>query len=68
LNKVNDLKGKKKSEFVTKFFEEFLFKRDRRNAFSYLRLILPHLDRERGSYGLKEITLGKLVADAFGLP
>ena len=42
-NKVNDLKGKKKSEFVQKFFEEYLFKKDRVHAFSYLRLILPHV-------------------------
>jgi len=42
--KVNDSKGKKKSEFVEKFFKEYLFPRDRKHAFAYLRLILPHVD------------------------
>jgi len=66
--KVNDSKGKKKSEFVEKFFKEYLFPKDRKHAFAYLRLILPHLDRERGSYGLKEISLGRVIAESFGLP
>ena len=41
--RVNDTKGKKKSEFVVKFFQEFLFPKDRKHAFAYLRLILPHV-------------------------
>lgn len=35
--------------------------------FSALRLILPALDKERGTYGLKEAVLGKCIADALGL-
>eukprot|EP00250_Pteridium_aquilinum_P005954 c15961_g4_i1 orf=3-815(-) len=35
--------------------------------FSALRLILPGLDKERGTYGLKEAVLGKCIADALGL-
>lgn len=35
--------------------------------FSALRLILPGLDKERGTYGLKEAVLGKCIAEALGL-
>lgn len=66
--KINDLKGKKKGEFLDRFFKEYLFVQDRKHAFAYLRLILPHLDRERGTYGLKEISLGRVISESFGLP
>ena len=33
-----------------------------------LRLILPEHDRERHTYGLREVNLGKLISDAFSLP
>lgn len=35
--------------------------------FSALRLMLPELDKERSSYGLKETTLGRLITEALGL-
>ncbi|KAJ7531081.1 hypothetical protein O6H91_14G031600 [Diphasiastrum complanatum] len=35
--------------------------------FSAMRLILPELDRERGTYGLKEAVLAKCLAEALGL-
>lgn len=38
-----------------------------REYFSALRLILPSLDRERGTYGLKEAALAKCLSDALGL-
>ncbi|THU64605.1 hypothetical protein C4D60_Mb01t28220 [Musa balbisiana] len=38
-----------------------------REYFSAVRLILPGLDRERGTYGLKESTLATCVVDALGL-
>lgn len=38
-----------------------------REFFSALRLILPGLDKDRGTYGLKEAVLGKCLSDALGL-
>ncbi|KAJ6836646.1 DNA ligase 4 [Iris pallida] len=38
-----------------------------RDYFSAVRLILPSLDRERGSYGLKESTLATCLVDALGI-
>ena len=36
--------------------------------FSVLRLLLPHIDRSRGAYGIKEATLAKLYVKIFCLP
>ncbi|CAK8531893.1 unnamed protein product [Lathyrus sativus] len=38
-----------------------------RNYFPAIRLILPNLDRERGSYGLKESVLATSLIDALGM-
>ncbi|KAG6467998.1 hypothetical protein ZIOFF_072564 [Zingiber officinale] len=38
-----------------------------REYFSAIRLILPGLDRERGTYGLKESALAACLVDALGL-
>ncbi|CAI5482386.1 unnamed protein product [Closterium sp. Yama58-4] len=37
------------------------------SLFAALRLMTPSLDRERGSYGVREAALGRCVADAIGL-
>ncbi|XP_062183911.1 putative DNA ligase 4 [Phragmites australis] len=39
----------------------------RDDYFSALRLVLPGLDRERGSYGLKEAALAAALVDALGI-
>lgn len=39
----------------------------RDDYFSALRLVLPGLDRERGSYGLKEAALATVLVDALGI-
>uniref|UniRef100_A0A0E0PDS1 DNA ligase IV n=1 Tax=Oryza rufipogon TaxID=4529 RepID=A0A0E0PDS1_ORYRU len=39
----------------------------RDDYFSALRLVLPGLDRERGSYGLKEAALASVLVDALGI-
>ncbi len=36
--------------------------------FSALRLLLPHIDRSRGAYGVKEATLAKLYVKILCLP
>lgn len=36
--------------------------------FNLIRLILPHLDRQRGMYNMKEAMLANLYGDVFGLP
>ncbi|KAJ0090362.1 hypothetical protein Patl1_14148 [Pistacia atlantica] len=54
---------KKRSKF-RKFLDTCC---DSSNYFSSLRLILPSLDRERGSYGLKESVLATCLIDALGM-
>lgn len=38
-----------------------------RDYFSAVRLVLPSLDRERGTYGLKESVLAGCLVDALGI-
>ncbi|XP_054805220.1 DNA ligase 4 [Prosopis cineraria] len=55
--------AKKRSKF-RKFLDTFCRDKD---YFSAIRLILPNLDRERGSYGLKESVLATSLIDALGM-
>ncbi|KAG2398581.1 DNA ligase [Vigna angularis] len=55
--------AKKRSKF-RKFLDAFCIDR---NFFPAIRLILPNLDRERGSYGLKESVLATSLIDALGI-
>ncbi|XP_027904082.1 DNA ligase 4 isoform X2 [Vigna unguiculata] len=55
--------AKKRSKF-RKFLDVFCIDR---NFFPAIRLILPNLDRERGSYGLKESVLATSLIDALGI-
>ncbi|KAK4265577.1 hypothetical protein QN277_026608 [Acacia crassicarpa] len=55
--------AQKRSKF-RKFLDTFC--KDR-NYLSAIRLILPNLDRERGSYGLKESVLATSLIDALGM-
>ncbi|KAJ1378207.1 Nucleic acid-binding, OB-fold [Sesbania bispinosa] len=55
--------AKKRSKF-RKFLDSFC--KDG-NYFPAIRLILPNLDRERGSYGLKESVLATSLIDALGM-
>ncbi|XP_028751412.1 DNA ligase 4 isoform X2 [Neltuma alba] len=55
--------AKKRSKF-RKFLDTFCTDR---NYFGAIRLILPNLDRERGSYGLKESVLATSLIDALGM-
>ncbi|ESR66480.1 DNA ligase 4 [Citrus sinensis] len=55
--------AKKRSKF-RKFLDTYC---DSVDYFSALRLILPSLDRERGSYGLKESVLANCLIDALGM-
>lgn len=54
----------KKRRFFRKFLDRVYTGRE---YFSAIRLILPSLDRERGSYGLKEAALAQCLVDALGL-
>lgn len=56
--------SKKRSKF-RKFLDNFCKTGD--DYFGSIRLILPSLDRERGSYGLKESVLANCLIDAVGL-
>lgn len=55
--------SKKRSKF-RKFLDNFCKPGDYFNA---IRLILPSLDRERGSYGLKESVLATCLVDALAI-
>ncbi|KAA8535821.1 hypothetical protein F0562_030859 [Nyssa sinensis] len=55
--------AKKRSKF-RKFLDNFCKPTD---YFGAIRLILPSLDRERGSYGLKESVLATCLIDALGM-
>ncbi|KAK9055271.1 hypothetical protein SSX86_026353 [Deinandra increscens subsp. villosa] len=54
---------KKRSKF-RKFLDAYCKPTD---YFAAVRLILPNLDRERGSYGLKESVLATCIIDALGM-
>ncbi|KAM3760244.1 hypothetical protein ACB098_01G179200 [Castanea mollissima] len=55
--------AKKRSKF-RKFLDTFC---DPRDYFTAIRLVLPNLDRERGTYGLKESILATCLIDALGM-
>ncbi|XP_030952468.1 DNA ligase 4 [Quercus lobata] len=55
--------AKKRSKF-RKFLDTFCNPRD---YFTAIRLVLPNLDRERGTYGLKESVLATCLIDALGM-
>ncbi|QHO46401.1 DNA ligase [Arachis hypogaea] len=55
--------AKKRAKF-RKFLDSFCADR---NFFPTIRLVLPNLDRERGSYGLKESVLAISLIDALGM-
>ncbi|KAK9097494.1 hypothetical protein Sjap_022991 [Stephania japonica] len=57
--------AKKRSKF-RKFLDTFCKSGDS-DCFSAVRLILPSLDRERGTYGLKESVLATCLVDALGV-
>ncbi|OUZ99204.1 BRCT domain [Macleaya cordata] len=56
--------SKKRSKF-RKFLDNFCKSGD--DYFGAIRLILPSLDRERGTYGLKESVLATCLIDALGM-
>ncbi|GFP84377.1 DNA ligase 4 [Phtheirospermum japonicum] len=56
----------KRSKF-RKFLDTFCRPKNGDDYFSAIRLILPSLDRERGSYGLREHVLATCLIDALGM-
>ncbi|KAL0374698.1 UNVERIFIED_CONTAM: DNA ligase 4 [Sesamum radiatum] len=56
----------KRSKF-RKFLDTFCRPNNGDDYFSAIRLILPGLDRERGSYGLREHVLATCLIDAIGM-
>ncbi|KAL3644155.1 hypothetical protein CASFOL_012087 [Castilleja foliolosa] len=56
----------KRSKF-RKFLDAFCRPKNGDDYFSAIRLILPSLDRERGSYGLREHVLATCLIDALGM-
>lgn len=62
-----DVKNKweKRARAIEKFIADVIC-RESGEAFEVFRLILPHLDTERGNYQLKEAALGAVYVEALG--
>ncbi|VFQ70225.1 unnamed protein product [Cuscuta campestris] len=58
-------KKKPKQTYFRKFLDNYC--RKPQDYFASMRLILPRLDRDRGSYGLKEQVLATCIIDAIGM-
>lgn len=62
---------KKKLELLQKFMRNFQANQrehPEQTFFPIIRLLLPQLDRARGAYGIKEVSLAKLYVKIFCLP
>uniref|UniRef100_A0ACD5UTE0 Uncharacterized protein n=1 Tax=Avena sativa TaxID=4498 RepID=A0ACD5UTE0_AVESA len=59
--------AKKRGRLRTFLSDRVYGAKGRDDYFSALRLLLPGLDRERGSYGLKEASLAAALVDALGI-
>ncbi|CAA6662353.1 unnamed protein product [Spirodela intermedia] len=62
---LRDRSSAKKRKHLRTFLDRVFTARDR--YFAALRLILPGLDRERGTYGVKEHALAACLVDALGI-
>ena len=62
---ARDRSSAKKRKHLRTFFDRVFTSRDR--YFAALRLILPSIDRERGTYGLKEHALAACLVEAMGI-
>ncbi|XP_078439017.1 DNA ligase IV [Wolffia australiana] len=62
---LRDRSSAKKRKHLRTFLDRVFTANDR--YFSALRLILPALDRERGTYGLKEHSLAACLIEAMGI-
>jgi hypothetical protein len=52
----------KKAPMIEKFVKTYLSKADSEELFGFFRILMPHLDRERGNYNLKEQALAKIYS------
>jgi len=62
---------KKKLELLQKFIRSFRANQkeySKESFFPIIRLLLPQLDRARGAYGIKEVSLAKLYVKVLCLP
>ena len=64
---TRDRTATKKRRRLRTFLDDVYGESARDDYFSALRLLIPSLDRERGSYGLKEATLAAALVDALGI-
>lgn len=69
LEHVGLQKPKEKVKYMQQYFDKIFFptRAEREDSFLLLRLFLPQIDRERGTYGLKEANLGKIIGESLGL-
>lgn len=64
---TRDRTSAKKRGRLRTFLDRAYGNSGRDDYFSALRLVLPSLDRERGSYGLKEAALAAALVEALGI-
>eukprot|EP00897_Mesotaenium_endlicherianum_P010904 jgi/Mesen1/9842/ME000070S09130 len=65
---LEDVIRTRKPALKKKYIQTFLIHHYRDHEyFSAMRLILPELDKERGTYGMKEGVLARFIAEAFDL-
>lgn len=62
-NKVNT-----KLDLVQQFLGKCFKGATHTDTYEFFRLLLPHLDRERQHYGIKEKNLARMFAEALMLP
>ena len=69
LEGLRTLRGKEKTKYAQQYFFKVFFpnQASREDAYPLLRLLMPSIDRERGNYFLKEVSLGRVLAQAAGL-
>ncbi|KAN0022290.1 hypothetical protein ACTFIU_004466 [Dictyostelium citrinum] len=62
---INDTKISNKKNYLEKFMDHY--KDEPSNFYQLLRLILPQLDKDRNTYGLKEKTLARLYVELLNI-
>ncbi|EGC36387.1 hypothetical protein DICPUDRAFT_97591 [Dictyostelium purpureum] len=62
---INDTKISNKKKYLSIFFSKY--KEEPNNYFQLLRLLLPHMDRDRNTYGIKEKTLARLYVELLNI-
>ncbi|XP_075216917.1 DNA ligase 4-like isoform X3 [Lycorma delicatula] len=66
--KISTSQKDKKGNILRKFIDDFRQVKGGKLFYPVMRLLLPHLDRDRGPYGLKEHTLAQKYIKVLSIP